>query len=122
MLRKMIKNKKAQNTAEYAALIGMVIAAAIAISMYVQRGLGANVHKGIQYMDAKTVAADTAFTSQTQYEPYYLTKNYDVRTDSDTTQVLQGNNKSTELINSVTTRLTGGFTEQSYCESRDINK
>ena len=37
MFRKLIKNKKAQNTAEYAILISLVVAGIIAMQTYAQR-------------------------------------------------------------------------------------
>ena len=124
MLRKIIKNKKAQNTVEYAILIGIVIASGMAIGMYVQRGLNANAHKAIQYMDDKTTAADPLFAAQTQYEPYYLTKDYNTQTNSVTTQELVGgaNPSVSEIVTSDSAREIGGFTEQSYCETSDMNR
>ena len=41
MLRQLFKNKKAQNTAEYALLIALVIAGVVAMQTYAQRALQA---------------------------------------------------------------------------------
>ncbi len=68
-MRRFLSNKRGQNTAEYAILIGLVIAAAIAMQTYVKRGL----QGGIKF------AVDKAGKSggQGQYEPYYLESSYD---------------------------------------------
>ncbi len=81
MLRKLIKNKKAQNTAEYAILISLVVAGIIAMQTYAQRALQAKVRGAAQHLQTKT--SDLGNTIQ--YEPYYLTTQYEVtRNDDDT--------------------------------------
>ena len=62
-----LNRKKGQNTAEYAIVVGLVVAAALAMQTYVKRGLQA----GIKYGVDKTGSATTA-----QYEPYYLRSQY----------------------------------------------
>jgi len=74
MLRNFLKNKKAQNTAEYALLIALVVAGVIAMQTYAQRALQARIHDASTYM----AATDNAIGNSTQYEPYYLQTNYDV--------------------------------------------
>lgn len=77
-MMRMLRNKKAQNTAEYAILIALVIAAAMAIQTYVKRGLQGRVHDAV----AK-YATDTSTIGTTgQYEPYYLKSDYTTTTDS----------------------------------------
>ena len=49
MFRKLIKNKKAQNTAEYAILISLVVAGIIAMQTYAQRALQARVRDASTY-------------------------------------------------------------------------
>ena len=44
MLRNFLKNRKAQNTAEYALLIALVVAGVIAMQTYAQRALQARIH------------------------------------------------------------------------------
>lgn len=64
----MLKNKKGQNTAEYAIVIALVIGAAIAMQTYVKRGL----QGGVKYsVDKLQKSSGTA-----QYEPYYLKSSY----------------------------------------------
>jgi Flp pilus assembly pilin Flp len=64
----LLRNKKGQNTAEYAILIALVVAAAIAMQTYVKRSL----QGGIKYVVDKS--GKTSGT--TQYEPYYLESKY----------------------------------------------
>jgi len=78
MLRNFLKNRKAQNTAEYALLIALVVAGVIAMQTYAQRALQARVHDASQYLSSTT----NAIGNSTQYEPYYLQSNYDVSTNS----------------------------------------
>ncbi len=78
MLRNFFKNRKAQNTAEYALLIALVVAGVIAMQTYAQRALQARVHDASQYMASTT----SGIGSSTQYEPYYLNSDYNVATNS----------------------------------------
>jgi len=57
--------KRAQATAEYAIIIGLVIGAAIAMQIYVRRGLSG----GLKFVTDKLKSSNTGTA---QYEPYYL--------------------------------------------------
>lgn len=59
-------NKRAQSTAEYALVIAIVIGAAIAMQVYVRRGL----QGGVKFVTDK-LKKDDLGTSTGQYEPYY---------------------------------------------------
>lgn len=69
MLR-LLMNKKAQTTAEYAILIALVVGAAIAMQTYVKRAWQGNLK-------------DHADALGSQYEPTYLSTEFD--TDSNNT-------------------------------------
>ncbi len=58
-------NRRGQNTAEYAILIALVIAAAVAMQTYVKR----SVQGGVKYTVDKL---NSGATASGQYEPYYL--------------------------------------------------
>ncbi len=75
-MMRLLKNRKAQQTAEYAILIAFVIAAAMAIQTYVKRGLQAKVRDAvIKY------TTDTGELGGTQqYEPYYLKSEFNTET------------------------------------------
>lgn len=80
MFRKLIKNKKAQNTAEYAILISLVVAGIIAMQTYAQRALQARVRDAATYLKNTTSDLGTSV----QYEPYYLATDYTIdRTSTD---------------------------------------
>lgn len=77
MLRKM-RNRKAQSTAEYAILIGVVVAALVAMQTYVKRGF-----QGRMKDATDTFATQTPELGSTaQYEPYYLSQTRNTQSDS----------------------------------------
>jgi len=88
MLRNFLKNRKAQNTAEYALLIALVVAGIIAMQTYAQRALQARIHDASQYMANADSNQTVGLGNSTQYEPYYLVTNYDVGTNSEENQRL----------------------------------
>ena len=81
MLRNFLKNRKAQNTAEYALLIALVVAGVIAMQTYAQRALQARVRDASIFLT--TSNGVTSIGNTTQYEPYYLQSDYNV-TKNDT--------------------------------------
>ena len=113
MFRKLLKNKKAQNTAEYALLISLVVAAIIAMQTFAQRALQGRIRDAAAgYMVQQT----NGLGATSQYEPYYLTSNDTVSSSMSETQVL-GNGVSSKLQNDVRTREAGSFSTSSYDNS-----
>jgi len=86
MLRNFLKNKKAQNTAEYALLIALVVAGVIAMQTYAQRALQARVHDASTYMASS--GGQGILGTNTQYEPYYLTSDYNSTRNSRDTKFM----------------------------------
>lgn len=84
MFRKLMKNKKAQNAAEYAILISLVVAGIIAMQTYAQRALQARVRDASSYLKNETSDLGTSV----QYEPYYLSTDYTVTRNEATTKRL----------------------------------
>ena len=109
MFKKLLKSKKAQNTAEYAILISLVVAGIIAMQTYAQRALQARVRDAGQFLAAETADLGTTV----QYEPYYLTTNYTVTRNESETQLLD-NTTTRQETDSTRTRGAGGFQESSY--------
>lgn len=109
MFKKLIKNKKAQNTAEYAILISLVVAGIIAMQTYAQRALQARVRDAGQYLKQETALLGSTL----QYEPYYLTTNYTVIRNESETQRLDDTTTRQEE-DSTRARAQGGFQESSY--------
>jgi len=60
--------KKGQSTAEYAIVIGLVIAAIVAMQVYVKRGLQGKVKDAVDYNDP---SSSSVLGRTGQYEPYY---------------------------------------------------
>jgi Flp pilus assembly pilin Flp len=80
----LLRNKKAQNTAEYAILIGVIVAAAIAMQTYVKRGLQGRVKEAVDHVGSGGTVGDNRLTfSGGQYEPYYLQTDF-TNTESNT--------------------------------------
>ena len=109
MFKKLMKNKKAQNTAEYAILISLVVAGIIAMQTYAQRALQARVRDAGIFLEQQT--SDLGNTLQ--YEPYYLTTNYTVTRNESETQVLDDVTTRQE-VDSTRRRAALGFQESSY--------
>jgi hypothetical protein len=114
MFKRLIKNKKAQQTAEYALLISLVVAAVIAMQTYAQRTIQARIRDASQYLATETSALGTT----NQYEPYYLETSYDVLRDDVTrdsqTQSATGQAVVRLDILSNRTRAAGGSQTSSY--------
>lgn len=68
----LFKNNKAQSTAEYAILIGVVVGALIAMQVYVRRSLQAKTKWAVDMAgDLTTIPNADTTTLNKQYEPYY---------------------------------------------------
>jgi len=109
MFKTLLKNKKAQNTAEYALLIALVVAGVIAMQTYAQRALQARVRDASLYLASTTNAIGTT----NQYEPYYLASNYQVERETSET-VLLDNDTTGKTSDSTRARISGGFQQSSY--------
>jgi len=81
MFKKLLKNKRAQQTAEYALLISLVVAAVIAMQTYAQRAIQARIRDAAQHMATETNELGTT----NQYEAYYQSSAYEVTRDSEET-------------------------------------
>lgn len=78
-IRKYLQSNKAQTTAEYAILIGLVVGAVVVMQVYIKRGFQAKVKDGTDLITAQTGNIGTSTQSITlgttgQYEPYYLSR------------------------------------------------
>lgn len=103
-----LRNKRGQSTAEYAILIGLIVAVAIAMQTYVKRGLQGRVKDAVD-----TLASGTSDIGSTkQYEPYYLESSYDVATESKQKEEYKAGGTVTRTIaegEQETTRAKGGY-------------
>jgi hypothetical protein len=73
-----LNSKRGQNTAEYAILIGVIVAAAIAMQIYIRRGMQARIKDAVDF--TRTADSDVGGNifnkSMSQYEPYYMNTNF----------------------------------------------
>ncbi len=69
--------KRGQNTAEYAILIGVIVAAAIAMQIYIRRGMQARIRDAVDYSRlGQGNELQNFFSNEKQYEPYYLNSSF----------------------------------------------
>lgn len=72
----LLRNRRAQNTMEYAILIALVIGVFSAMQIYLRRGMQARIKAGTDNIPGEvlTQAGSNAnlFGTATQYEPYYI--------------------------------------------------
>ena len=121
---KLLRNKKAQNTAEYALLFAVVIGAFSVMQMYMRRGINARVKDGVnnipgivlgqQGTTLDGVAASKLFTTdpngfRNQYEPYYVRGG----SVNMTTQTSEGTETGTIKDTGGTRDLTGATSNRS---------
>ena len=118
MFRKLLHNRKAQNTAEYALLIALVVAGIIAMQTYAQRALQARVKDASDKMTSADVinGTDLGIFKSTQYEPYYMQSEYTVNRVTNETQNL-GVNLVSKQVDNQRSRNEGGFQVTTYNES-----
>jgi hypothetical protein len=70
----MLKSRRGQNIAEYSILIAIVIGAAVAMQVYVKRGMQGRVKNAVDYkgLSGTEMVGDTGLQFTTsQYEPDY---------------------------------------------------
>lgn len=101
MLR-LFKNKKGQNTAEYAILIALVVGGVIAMQTYAQRTMQARLRDAsVMFTNSTNAIGTTA-----QYEPYYL----NTVADTDKLSVAQDTYRD-QMKNTVSTKDTGTYVD-----------
>jgi hypothetical protein len=90
----MLNKKKAQNTAEYAILIALVVGGVIAMQTYAQRALQGRIR------DANVTMRDqsNALGNTLQYEPYYQDTSATSSRKSSKATYAGGGNESTNVI------------------------
>lgn len=69
-----LNKRNGQTTAEYAILIALVVGAAMAMQVYVKRGLNSRIKDAVDHTGAGGVVGgqQLSFTQEGQYEPYYM--------------------------------------------------
>jgi len=107
MLRRLI-NRRGQSTAEYAILIGLVIASVIAMQTYVKRGLQGRVRDAVDHVgvvDSEGEGTEFSFTGRL-FEPTYIESKFTTeRADSVKTNVELGGKVIRDIKEKVTSRI-----------------
>lgn len=119
----MLKKLRAQSTAEYAIILGVVIGAAVAMQLYVKRGLQAKISDGTDAftgIEATLTPSDAAATTggsvvlgtTSQYEPYYIESSNE-RFQENIEQEHMGSGKIVkEKVSDISATKAGGFQAQ----------
>lgn len=87
-----MRRERGQSTGEYAILFGVVIAAVVAMQLYVKRGAQAQLKMGVDVFTkagsgTQTGGQSFALSSSTsQYEPYYAKSYYKTLSESKETE------------------------------------
>jgi hypothetical protein len=110
-------NRRGQSVAEYAILLGLVIAAFVTMQVYARRGLQARVKSGTDALTglSQTITADglsATFKSQSQYEPYYAESQYETYQESVEQEHMGSGKIVREKVSDVTARKAGGYQKQ----------
>ena len=111
MFKELLKNKRAQNTAEYALLIALVVAGVIAMQTYAQRSLQARMRDAAQYMAATTNFDNSNRYNSVQYEPYYKAESFSVNSEKESNKRL---GKGVTAYDSASQRNRSGFEATGY--------
>lgn len=112
-----LKNRKAQNTMEYAIIIALVIGVFSAMQIYLKRGMQARIKAGtdtIPGIVATEAGKADLFGTAAQYEPYYTREG----AYSMTTETKEGTERGTASeaggvrdLSGATTKRTAGSQE-----------
>jgi len=120
MFKKLSQNKKAQQTAEYAILIALVVGAVIAMQTYAQRTIQARIRGASVYLASGPGGANNVLGSDLQYEPYYRNEAYTVTRNEDTTET-QGESAIGKTQDNMRTRASGGITVTGFSKTLNTN-
>ncbi|MFC1708475.1 hypothetical protein ACFL2J_00245 [Candidatus Omnitrophota bacterium] len=115
---RLLNNRRGQNTAEYAILIGVIVAAAIAMQIYVRRGMQARMKDAVDYsLNARDPEGVQVFTTS-QFEPSQSESSFETTIDSDTWEATQQGGIVTRGIvreqQARTGNVTFNYTEEGY--------
>lgn len=95
-------NKKAQSTAEYVIVLGLIVAAVMAMQTYIKRGFNGRIRDAVDFVDqggqdTNVVQFQSGMASQ--YEPYYLSSNFKNKRASDETEEMITGGSVTRTLN-----------------------
>lgn len=116
-MTRILRNKNGQNTAEYALLLGLVVAAAIAMQTYVKR----NLQSGLKYAVDRGLKQSATTTGQ--YEPYYLQTDFQTTAGkyTDSEQSLEGGEVQRKFADETNKKETTRSGYQKYRTAADAD-
>ena len=104
----LLRKKKAQSTAEYAIVFGLIIAAAVGMQTYIKRSLNAKMKDAADLLTSVDgdVAGVGTLNDTFQYEPYYSSSFSQVDTNRDVSerQVTAGGSTTSTMERSYTAK------------------
>jgi len=84
-----LRRTKAQSTAEYVIVLGLIVAAVVAMQTYIKRGFQGRLKDAVDFVDqGEQTGGDVVSFSGSQYEPYYLTSTFNTTRNTDETENL----------------------------------
>ena len=102
---KSLSQKRAQSTAEYVVVLGLIVAAVVAMQTYIKRGFQGRIRQAVDYVGYAGEAGNGVVDfSGNQYEPYYLSSGFSTNRSDDGTQNLFIEGAVNRTSNEVTTR------------------
>lgn len=118
-----LRGKLGQSTAEYAVVLSLVVAAVIAMQVYVKRGMQGRLKSGTDTLNMPeseiTLALDgtnsiTAnIASLRQYEPYYLESSYSTYSENIEQETIASDGSiSKQKTSDLQARQAGGYQRQ----------
>lgn len=113
---KILQYRKGQSTVEYAIVLGVIVAALIAMQTYIKRGIQGRYRDGTEFLATETPQIGTT----EQYEPYYTSSAYDVAQAKSVTETVgnRGDTSKTGMASS-STRAVGGNTQYGDTSAAD---
>lgn len=114
---KIFKNKKAQNTAEYAILIALVVGGVIAMQTYAQRTLQGRLRDAsVALRDQTKGIAENNGATTLQYEPYYANTATNVDKTADKIQT-----KDDQTDSTLSYKKTDGYVDRTEYSNAAVN-
>ena len=114
-----LNSRKGQNTAEYAILIGVIVAAAIAMQIYIRRGMQARIKDAVDF--TKTADSDVGGNvfdhNVSQYEPYYMNTNFTTVQSGGSSEEMQTGGGVVRNSMGETTQRTGNQSYSNYMQA-----
>jgi len=95
---------KAQSTAEYVIVLGLIVAAVVAMQSYIKRGFQGRIKDAVDYKDQSGQNANVVVFQTTQYEPYYLSSTFESTRESQDNEHFYNEGAVNREVNEISNR------------------